>query len=262
MQEKLPRGISKGEKRYRVNTCFSGKCYYLGSVLTLEGAKELLNEALAQKEQGTFLEWYNEKTNIAAFEESRQGKYFTREEARELAGVSEKSLGLRITALGLKLFRKKRKKYFTLEDIEKIKEQKRMDGLIDITGEKYSKLKAVRLHEHIVGKPALWEWECECGRTFISPARYIKKLRIKSCGCDYTRSNTGIKGVSWDKRKKKFIASLNFQNKRYLLEEFNDLAQAVKARQEASAKVQADPNFGKRRRRRAKSASEDKGGQE
>jgi len=172
-------------------------------------------------------------------------------------GIGRGGLSRYVKALEIKLLRNKKTKYFSLEDIEKIKSRKQMAYNRDITGKKYGRLKAVRIHEHIPGKFITWEWECDCGNTFIAPAKNIVALGRKSCGCLqrerranakkakkdcaaktlYQNNTSGVRGVWWDKKKKKWVARITFKKKTIRLGCYKDLSHAAKARKEAEEKL-------------------------
>jgi len=187
MQEKLPQGISKDKTRYRIHLSVNGKCYYLGSAHSLADAKKIHKEAVSMKKQGKFEKWYIANYDSADFEKKRQGKYFNYDEVSEITGIKTPMLAHYTKLLGLNPLKRKTKKYFSLQDLEKLKEKGRMAGIKDITGKKIGFLKAVRMHEFIFGQHTLWEWKCSCGNTLIAPEITIERSSHKSCGCKYTR---------------------------------------------------------------------------
>lgn len=148
--------------------------------------------------------------------------------------------------------------------------------VIDITGEKFGKLKVIKFlglnHNH----RAMWECECECGNIKIYDLQDLK--RNKSCGCEryktekyisasrenqkqafksysekYIIDNTniciikndtpqsnntsGIKGVSWSKSRNKWVAQIQFKGKKYNLGRYDKKEDAMKARKEAEEKL-------------------------
>ena len=66
--------------------------------------------------------------------------------------------------------------------------------LLDIEGLKFGKLTAIeRLDSIFVGKDNnkkfQWKFLCECGCEYITVGSYVKRGRIKSCGCDKNRKD-------------------------------------------------------------------------
>lgn len=56
-------------------------------------------------------------------------------------------------------------------------------NFVDITGQKFNRLTAIRC----VGKDkhnyALWEFKCDCGKTIVARGKYVRNGNTKSCGC-------------------------------------------------------------------------------
>ena len=141
-----------------------------------------------------------------------------------------------------------------------------------IAGRKYGFLKAVRY----VRKGAfssVWLWECVCGKLIEADLNGVRGGKKKSCGCKsfeswnknaenaragidlrdgtcvtkirealktngkvYKNNTSGVTGVCWDGRSKKWCARIGFQGKRILLGYFMDFDEAVKARKKAEEK--------------------------
>lgn len=57
-----------------------------------------------------------------------------------------------------------------------------MRKIIDLTGQKFGKLTAIKFIEIKNGR-TLWEWKCDCGNTKIIDCGYVKRGYTKSCGC-------------------------------------------------------------------------------
>ncbi|MBC3889431.1 AP2 domain-containing protein [Acetobacterium paludosum] len=116
----------------------------------------------------------------------------------------------------------------------------------------------------------IWRCECKCGN-FKDVAEYLLVRKdIRSCGCleKESRQNngkkvgashvsknivdgtniqalkipllstntSGIKGVTWDKSRKKWVAQINFMRKHIFLGRFGEIEDAAKARKEAEEK--------------------------
>lgn len=54
---------------------------------------------------------------------------------------------------------------------------------LDITGNKFGKLTAIRKSDIQLGKGVIWDCKCDCGNTISYPVNYLKAGRRKSCGC-------------------------------------------------------------------------------
>jgi hypothetical protein len=55
-------------------------------------------------------------------------------------------------------------------------------SLLDITGEVYGKLTAIKLH-HREGYVSFWECRCECGSTLVTRITSLRNGNTQSCGC-------------------------------------------------------------------------------
>lgn len=144
---------------------------------------------------------------------------------------------------------------------------------VDISGRQFERLKAIIPTEsrdkH--NGSVIWKCECRCGNTvFVSYADLIKGY-TKSCGClgketsqkngkiagnnirknfciDHTNvknltmkirsdSTSGIKGVSWDKSREKWVAQIRFKGKNYHLGRFDKKEDAEEIRKTAEEKI-------------------------
>lgn len=119
-------------------------------------------------------------------------------------------------------------------------------------------------------REVIWKCKCYCGNIFYAPITYIKRGRIKSCGCSHIESQknnlkkatssfkeknlkegtslsaitpkiiktntSGITGVMWDKTRKKWKAEIEFKGKRHYLGRYTKKEDAIKARKEAEEK--------------------------
>ena len=124
----------------------------------------------------------------------------------------------------------------------------------DLTGIKFGRLTVLR-----PGKKkrngAEWVCKCKCGNEITVKAASLKSGKTKSCGCilkdDYvdgtalhllcqkTRKNnkSGIVGVCYDSSRGRWVASINFQNKKYYLGRFIEKEDAIAVRQIAEEKL-------------------------
>lgn len=118
-------------------------------------------------------------------------------------------------------------------------------------------------------------WKCiwDCGNEVVVNAHSLKGGKTRSCGCLNTqvRSNTakdrfgfvdgttlagispsrkinknnstGVRGVTFDKKRNKWVAQITFQRKKYNLRRYDDKEDAINARLEGEERF-----FGKYRK--------------
>ncbi|MFY8264034.1 hypothetical protein ACOT7R_14155 [Clostridium perfringens] len=141
----------------------------------------------------------------------------------------------------------------------------------NIIGKKFGKLTVIKLEKSSKGRKK-YLCECMCGNKKIVSKSDLITGHVKSCGCllrekraengkkilndlhkkyliDGTyvcqlerkkpiRTNTsGTTGVTFEKKKEKWRAFLEFKGKRYNLGSFDDKESAIKARKEAEEKI-------------------------
>lgn len=134
-------------------------------------------------------------------------------------------------------------------------------------------IKAIKATDKRAGSAVIWECECICGKIFEVPAYYFEK--IKSCGCKKSEqckengeknlikvqenyyidgtsvihikqnkllktNKSGIRGVSWDKEREKWLAQIVFKGKNYYLGRFDKKEDAAEAREEAEGYLYGD----------------------
>lgn len=58
-----------------------------------------------------------------------------------------------------------------------------MPDIIDITGQKFGRLTAIRYVGRSKGRQSLWEFRCDCGKTIIAQKHNVRNGHTKSCGC-------------------------------------------------------------------------------
>ena len=117
---------------------------------------------------------------------------------------------------------------------------------------------------------ALWRCRCDCGNEAVVSSKHLVNASTKSCGCliegnivkmqeslksfqkegtnllyldnkKLAKNNTsGITGVSFDKRRQRWKASIIVQGKRYRLGSFRSFADAAEARRQAEREL-CDP---------------------
>ena len=122
----------------------------------------------------------------------------------------------------------------------------------DITGQKFGKLKAIKQVGRTKRGVAIWLCKCECGKKKEVQIDNLRSGHTRRCGCLQDRSQlkivdktnltliqskklyknnkSGIKGVSYNQRLKKWDARLTFRGKVHWLGYYDDLLQAAKAR--------------------------------
>lgn len=58
-----------------------------------------------------------------------------------------------------------------------------MPPLIDLTGQRFGRLVAVKFAGHDKNRHRLWECQCDCGRTVNIDVNSLRSGKSKSCGC-------------------------------------------------------------------------------
>ena len=141
---------------------------------------------------------------------------------------------------------------------------------IDLAGKTFGQLTAIRSTGKIAHNSAVWLWHCTCGNEIEAEAEYVMYGGRKSCGCAAKRtqiehckmmheadpviagtklsklhqtkatSNTGVLGVTYHIRVKKYAARIQFQGKRYRLGYYEKLSDAAAARKAAEEKLHGD----------------------
>lgn len=141
----------------------------------------------------------------------------------------------------------------------------------NLTGEKFGRLTAIEPTERKVSNGSIvWKCLCDCGNITYVDSGSLTKGRIKSCGClrkpherkhgqeigeatkeqciegtnirnltmKRSKANTsGIKGVSWDKRRNKWAAQIEFKGKSYYLGRYTNKEDAREAREKAEKEL-------------------------
>ena len=141
----------------------------------------------------------------------------------------------------------------------------------DLTGRKFGRLTAIEP----TGKKAsngaiIWKCICDCGNANFVDSGSLTKGRVQSCGClrkpheieqgkriaaetkkqcidgtsirnltmKISKANkSGIKGVSWDKNRNKWVAQITFKGKNYNLGRYNNKEDAREAREKAEKEM-------------------------
>lgn len=130
---------------------------------------------------------------------------------------------------------------------------------LDLTGQQFGKLTVLSPAENVGGRTA-WLCQCSCGKQIVIKTCHLRAGHTQSCGClalkefqgalgltyiDGTcvemlraktvrRNNTsGVPGVDWLTRKRRWRASICFKGRRYSLGSFGRFEDAVRARRRA-----------------------------
>lgn len=133
-----------------------------------------------------------------------------------------------------------------------------MGKKIDLTGQRFGKLVVIKDTGERKSKNIVWECICDCGKITKSYGIHLKSGNTKSCGClligtvrDNVREGTipsmlmskkskanssGFKGVSWNKKRGKWLAQIGFKSKNIFLGYFDKKQDAINARKEAEDK--------------------------
>lgn len=159
------------------------------------------------------------------------------------------------------------------ELIEQRIKEKSERNFQDLTGRRFGRLTAIKMERKVDSQGQLreyWLCQCDCGKTSSVIKNNLLKNKVNSCGCivkekatrnvkkckEYrnlyihkegtrldhlsnkvTKQNTtGVRGVSYQKKKGKYRAYIYFKNKCINLGEFTKLEEAAKARAKAEEK--------------------------
>lgn len=132
---------------------------------------------------------------------------------------------------------------------------------LDLTGQRFGMLTVLAPAENI-GNRTAWLCRCDCGQECVVKTQRLRDGRKADCGCaqkekgldaltlvDGTcvemvragtkrRNNTsGVAGVDWYKKKKRWRATICFKGRRRYLGSYVDFADAVKARKRAEEEL-------------------------
>lgn len=142
----------------------------------------------------------------------------------------------------------------------------------DVTGQRFGQLTAISCEGVGDDGIALWKCKCDCGNIIVVSKSMLRGNNKKSCGCLLLKSRldnankayesnkennwvegtsllkikskkllknnkSGIKGVSWDSKREKWIAQITFKGKNHNLGRYDKIENAVKARKEAELKL-------------------------
>lgn len=131
---------------------------------------------------------------------------------------------------------------------------------LDLTGQRYGKL-VVLGPAFNIGNRTAWHCRCDCGQEAVIKSNRLRSGHTASCGCLASKRNpenalgltyidgtcvemlraktvrknntSGVPGVDWLSRKRRWRASICFKGKRYYLGSYRIFEDAVKARRQA-----------------------------
>lgn len=133
----------------------------------------------------------------------------------------------------------------------------------NLTGQKFGRLTVLEIAAPPNGRSQttfLWRCQCNCGNIIVTSTNNLTRGKARSCGClqretirnlyqdntapcklheaEHPRaSNTsGVTGVWWDDKRKKWVAEIMFQRKKIFLGRFDQKEDAVSARKNAEIK--------------------------
>ena len=133
---------------------------------------------------------------------------------------------------------------------------------LDLTGQRFGRLTVIAPAEN-VGRRTAWRCRCDCGGELVAKTVHLRAGKVTSCGCakkahsadalglhyvngtcvEMLRANTkrsnntsGVTGVVWRWKKRRWQASIMFMGTRYNLGMYEKFDDAVKARKEAEAR--------------------------
>jgi hypothetical protein len=134
---------------------------------------------------------------------------------------------------------------------------------VDLTNQRFGRLTVLRMTNERRNGRVLWECQCDCGNTILVPGAYLRKGHRQSCGClrkETAKENcqkykekyrfagtdishlsrqpgaantSGVVGVAYDPKKKRWTATITFRRKTYSLGCFKNKTDAIAARKKA-----------------------------
>ena len=139
---------------------------------------------------------------------------------------------------------------------------------LDLTGQRFGKLIAMAPAENI-GSCTAWRCRCDCGQETVVITKRLRDGHRTSCGCDNENfgkppnvagrasltyvdgtcvemiragtvrcnNTSGVPGVDWLTRKRRWRASICFKGTRHYLGSYKELSEAVQARKRAEEEL-------------------------
>ena len=74
-----------------------------------------------------------------------------------------------------------------------------MGKVLDLTGQMFGRLKAIRIIKIVPTRGAVWECRCRCGKTAEVLAVLLRNGGVQSCGC---KRKLTYAGRGWPIRRK------------------------------------------------------------
>lgn len=129
----------------------------------------------------------------------------------------------------------------------------------DLTGQRFGRLTVVGKTDKTYQNNTVWHCVCDCGNEIDVMGRSLTSGNTKSCGClnhepkkippdamdntrasslnktEYSTNTSGIRGVSWNKKRGKWEAYIKFKGRQYKLGLYDDILEAKEAREKAEA---------------------------
>ena len=112
---------------------------------------------------------------------------------------------------------------------------------LDLTGQRFGSLTVLRPAEN-VGTHTAWVCRCDCGQESVVLSTCLRTGHTKTCGAClekfrnrkvFKNNTSGVPGVEWVPRERRWKATICFRKKRYYLGAYPDFEDAVKARKQA-----------------------------
>ncbi|MFD1432877.1 hypothetical protein [Lacticaseibacillus yichunensis] len=133
---------------------------------------------------------------------------------------------------------------------------------INLTGKRFGRLVVVGFSGQASNGNALWQCQCDCGKTMVTEGYRLRHGLTSSCGCyraermrhvfaqqqksvsagahqPGAKNHSGVVGVSFDRQTGKWNARLFYRGKLILNKRFEDFEAAVAARKRAEKKCDA-----------------------
>lgn len=104
----------------------------------------------------------------------------------------------------------------------------------DLTGRVFGNLKVLERCERpfkSTSTSAFWLCQCLCGNRIQVSGDNLKSKNTTSCGCKVRAdSGTGVQGVFWDKRRKRYFARITVQKTPFHLGSYSTIDETLIAR--------------------------------
>ena len=132
----------------------------------------------------------------------------------------------------------------------------------DISGLRFGRLIAIKSIDKKDSAGSLyWECQCDCGKTKNVSRRHLVNGGTKSCGClienivgnipffdgtsigsirskkIFSNNTSGVRGVSWRRKQKRWRACIKFKSKNYELGSYENISDAAAIRKRAEEKI-------------------------